>query len=174
MRNCRHCELKLSTGWPTQAQTTKPKDTLEMCKQHLNALSVMARSLECFGLGERPRHVTGLLVDAALDSAQRHLWTALRLEDAAAAIARLSSVVCCLPIVKQLARRGATFAGPTNVAVLLLVEAEVFPTGAPVLALRLVDHWDMRRYLRHVHEPVQVGSGAVGGVARAPFRVDVE
>src|SRR5262244_4640358 len=66
LRDRRQCELELSTTWSTQAQTTEPKDTLEMCKQHLNALSVMARSLECFGLGQRPRHVTGLLVDAAL------------------------------------------------------------------------------------------------------------
>ena len=68
-----------------------------MRKQHLNALSVMARPLECFSLGERASNVTGLLVDAALDSAQRQFWTALRLEDAAAAIACLSSVVLVSP-----------------------------------------------------------------------------
>ena len=37
----------------------------ELGKQHLNTFSVMARSLECFGLGERPSNVTRLLVDAA-------------------------------------------------------------------------------------------------------------
>src|SRR6516164_9375212 len=86
-------ELELSPARPAQSQAAEPQDTLEMCKQHLNALSVMARSLECFSLGERASNVTGLLVDAALDSAHRQLWTALRLEDAAAAIACLSSVV---------------------------------------------------------------------------------
>jgi hypothetical protein len=32
----------LSASRATQAQTTKPQDTLEMRKQHLNALSVLA------------------------------------------------------------------------------------------------------------------------------------
>jgi hypothetical protein len=41
----------LSPSRPAQSQAAEPQDTLEMCKQHLNALSVMARSLECFSLG---------------------------------------------------------------------------------------------------------------------------
>jgi hypothetical protein len=36
-----------------------------MCKQHLNAFSVMARSLEYFSLGQRASNVTGFLVKAA-------------------------------------------------------------------------------------------------------------
>src|SRR5262245_65610231 len=43
-------ELELSPARPAQSQAAEPQDTLEMCKQHLNALSVMARSLECFRL----------------------------------------------------------------------------------------------------------------------------
>ena len=31
------------------------------CKQHLNAFAITTRSFECFGLGQRPRHITGLL-----------------------------------------------------------------------------------------------------------------
>jgi hypothetical protein len=34
-----------------QAQTTEPKDALEMGKQHLNAFAIAARAFECFGLG---------------------------------------------------------------------------------------------------------------------------
>jgi hypothetical protein len=63
-----------------QAATTKPKDALEMCKQHLNTFAISARSFECFGLGQRPRHVTSYLVNVSRDSAQRRLLTALRLE----------------------------------------------------------------------------------------------
>src|SRR5262249_4386182 len=70
--------------------------------------------------------------------------------------------------------RGENFAGRTNVDVLLLVKAEVFPTEGPVFALRFVDHRDMRHYLRLVDQPIQVGSGTVGGVAREPLRLDVE
>src|SRR6266699_3161242 len=61
-------------------QTTQPKDTLEMCKQHLDTFAIAARSLECFGLGQRPRRVTSLLVDTSRDSAEGGLWAALRLE----------------------------------------------------------------------------------------------
>jgi hypothetical protein len=46
LRDRRHCELELGTAWPTQAQTTEPKDALEMCKQHLNAFAITARAFE--------------------------------------------------------------------------------------------------------------------------------
>jgi hypothetical protein len=45
-------------------------------------VAVKTSSVEAASLN-RASNVTGLLVDAALDSAQRHLWTALRLENAA-------------------------------------------------------------------------------------------
>ena len=70
MRNCRQCELELSAAWAAQAQTTKPEDALEMCKQHLNSFALAARAIECFGLGQCPGYVTGLLVDTALKT----LW----------------------------------------------------------------------------------------------------
>jgi hypothetical protein len=77
LRDCRHCELELGTARSTQAQTTEPKDTLEMGKQHLNTFAITARAFECFGLGQRSGYVTRLLVDAARNSAQRRLRTAL-------------------------------------------------------------------------------------------------
>jgi hypothetical protein len=43
----------LSPARPAQSQAAEPQDTLEMCKQHLNALSVTAQSLERLGLGQR-------------------------------------------------------------------------------------------------------------------------
>jgi hypothetical protein len=70
LRDCRQCELELSASRPTQAQTTEPKDALEMCKQHLNTFAIAARSFECFRLRQRSGYVTGLLVDAALESAR--------------------------------------------------------------------------------------------------------
>src|SRR6266704_2960309 len=68
------------------------------------------------------------------------------------ALEKGSPSLTSLPVVVR------TFAGRTNVNVLLLVEGEVFPTEGPILALRLVDHRDMRRYLRLVDQPVEVGS----------------
>src|SRR6516165_6103315 len=75
LRGCRQCELELGTAWPAQTQATQPEDPLEMCKQHLNSFAIAARAIECLGLGQRPGYVTGLLVDAAWDSAQRRLRT---------------------------------------------------------------------------------------------------
>src|SRR6266404_5030136 len=54
--------------------------TLEMCKQHLNALSIVARSLECFSLGQRASNVTSFLVDAARHPTERRLRAAMRLQ----------------------------------------------------------------------------------------------
>ena len=105
LRDCRQCELELSASWPAQAQTIEPKDALEMCKQHLNTFAIAARSFECFGLRQRSGYVTRFLIDAALESAQRRLWTTLRLEEAAAAIACPGPVVQRLCIIKKLARR---------------------------------------------------------------------
>jgi hypothetical protein len=50
LRDCCQCELELSASRTAQAQTTEPKDALEMGKQHLNAFAIVARSFECFGL----------------------------------------------------------------------------------------------------------------------------
>jgi hypothetical protein len=41
LRNCGKRELELGTAWPTQAQTTEPKDTLEMCKQQANCFEIV-------------------------------------------------------------------------------------------------------------------------------------
>src|ERR1700682_6046663 len=106
-----------------------------MCKQHLNALSVAARLLECLGLGQRSGNVTRLFVDAALDSAERSLWTALRLEQAATTVLRACAIKKCLPIVDQLARRRKGLSRWASVDVALLVEREVLPAKGPIVSL---------------------------------------
>src|SRR5260221_9557242 len=86
-----------------------------MCKQHLNALSVMARSLERLGLGQRPGNVTSLLVNATRDPAERCLWTALRLEQAGTTVARacqirsVSPSLTNLPVVARTLPAGQTY-----------------------------------------------------------------
>src|SRR5262245_26463532 len=115
-----------------------------MCKQHLNAFSVMARSLECFGLGQRPSNVTSLLVDAARHPTERCLWATLRFERTGTAVAHAGHIQKCLPIVDQLARRRERLAGRADVHIALLVEREVFPAECPILTHRLVDHRDVR------------------------------
>src|SRR3974390_126811 len=118
-----------------------------MGEQHLDALSITARLLECFGLCHCPSNTGGRLVRAARDSAHRHLRTALRFEGAAAAIARPGPVVECLPIAGQLAGRRQNLAGRADINIALFVEAEVYAAERPVLSLRLVIDRDVRRYL---------------------------
>jgi hypothetical protein len=69
-------ELELGTTRPAQSQAAEPQDALEMCKQHLNALSVMARSLERLGLGQRPGNVASILLHIAHDPTRGHIRTA--------------------------------------------------------------------------------------------------
>src|SRR5260370_19832013 len=93
-----------------------------MCKQHLNALSVMARSLERLGLGQRPGNVTSLLVNATRDPAERCLWAALRLEQAGTTVARACQIKKCFPVIDQFAGRGEDLARRADVHVSLLVK----------------------------------------------------
>jgi hypothetical protein len=129
-----------------------------MGEQHLDALSITARLLECFGLCLCAGNIAGGLVEAARDSAHRRLRTAPRLERAAAAIACPGPVVECLPSAGQLAGRRQNLAGRADINVALLVEGEVFAAEGPVLSLRLVIDRDVRRYLGLVDQPVEVGT----------------
>src|SRR6201984_745913 len=113
-----------------------------MCKQHLNAFSVMARSLECFSLGQRASNVTGFLVDATLQPAERRFWAALRLQRAATAVAHAGPIKKCLAVVDQPARRREGLAGWAGGKVGLLIERKIRPTAEPPLAFRTVEYRD--------------------------------
>src|SRR6201982_2434346 len=117
-----------------------------MGEQHLDALSITARLLECFGLCHCAGNIAGRLVEAARDSAHRRLRTALRFERAAAAIACPGPVVECLPIAGQFAGRRQNLAGRADISVALFVEREVFAAEGPILSLRLVNERNVRRY----------------------------
>src|ERR1700674_5646273 len=96
-----------------------------MCKQHLNALSIVARLLECLGLGQRSGNVSRLLIDAARNLALRRLWAAFGFERARATIMGACEIKKCLPIVDQLARRRKGLSRWAGIDVALLVEREV-------------------------------------------------
>src|SRR5262245_57530445 len=126
-----------------------------MCKQHLNAFSVMARSLECFSLGERASNVTGFLVDATLQPAERRLWAALRLQRAATAVAHAGPIKKCLAVVDQPARRRESLASWGLQGFLL--------TGR--LDCDVLQHISI--YTKHCPEGIHVGSEAqMGDAAR--------
>jgi putative tryptophan/tyrosine transport system substrate-binding protein len=59
-------------------------------------------------------------------------------------------------MVDQLAGRREGFARRAGVDVALFVEREVFPTEGSVLALRLVDHRDVRRDILVFDEPIEI------------------
>src|ERR1700735_3517507 len=102
-----------------------------MSEQHLDALSITARLLECFGPCRCPGNIAGRLIEAARDSAHWRLRTALWFDGAAAAIACPGPVVECLPIAGELAGRRQNLAGRADVNVALFVEGEVFSAEVP-------------------------------------------
>src|SRR5262249_11552475 len=132
-----------------------------MCKQHLNALSIMTRSLECFGFRHLPGNVTSLFVDATLKPAERCLGAALCLEQAVTTVARARKIQQRLPIVDKLAGRSEELACRADIYIALLVECKVVPTECSIFAFRLIDHWDMRRDLLLVDEPVASATNRV-------------
>src|SRR6516162_7061192 len=112
---CRQRELELSPARPAQSQAAEPQDTLEMCKQHLNAFSIVARSLECFSLGQRASNVTSVLVDATRHPAERRLWAAMRLQWAATAVAHAGHIQQCLTVIDEPTGRCECLAGRAGV-----------------------------------------------------------
>src|SRR4029078_7905645 len=101
------------------------------------------RLFERFGLGQRAGNVAGLFVDAARDRAERHLWTALHLEWAASTVGCTGEITKCLAINHRAGGR-QKLACRADIDVALLVECEVLPAEGAIVALRLVDDWDVR------------------------------
>src|SRR5262249_13577786 len=84
---------KLAPHGPRKRRRLSRKIRLRRSNKHLNTFAIPARP------------VSG-------DSAQRHFWTTLRLEEAAAAVACLGSYIeKRIPIIDQLPRRGENLAG---------------------------------------------------------------
>src|SRR5262249_18195724 len=146
---CDRCEreLELSPARPAQSQAAEPQDALEMCKQHLNAFSIVARSLECFSLGLRASNVTSFLVNVTRHPAERRLWAAVCLQWAATAVAHAGHIQKCLAIIDEPSGRRECLAGWADVYVPLLIERKIVSTEDPILAHRLVDHRDVWRNL---------------------------
>src|ERR1700745_461662 len=64
-----------------------------MCKQHLDLLPFVPGSLELRRIGKLTGVIARLFVDAALDIARWHVWSASRLELAALAVLLICSVL---------------------------------------------------------------------------------
>ena len=144
-----------------------------MSKQHLDAFALTARLLEGLGLGERSRHVAGLLMNAARALARRLLRTASLLEDARSAIACAGSVEEQV-IVHDLAGRGENVERRADVDVALLVEGEVLAREGAVFALGFVDDGDVRCDPLFVDKPIEVRRRAVGRIGSEPLGLDAE
>src|SRR4030095_5061272 len=136
-----------------------------MGEQHLDALSIVARLFERLGLAECPSDIAGLLVDTARDLARRLLRTAPHLERADVAV-ELAGSVKQQVVIHDLASAREGLSRRTGVDIALLVEGEGLPAEGTIVALRLVDHRDMRRDLLVVDEPVECWRRAVGRVSR--------
>ena len=96
-----------------------------MREQHLDALAVVARSLEGLGLAERTSYVASIFMDAARDLARRLLGAASHFEWAYIAI-ELARPVKQVLVIHNLARGREDLACGARVDVAFLVEYEVF------------------------------------------------
>src|SRR5689334_3757275 len=96
-----------------------------MGEPHLDALALMPRSLEGFGIGKGAGDVPGALIDAARDLAHRRVGAASRLERARRAMLGAAAVEERGVVVDQLAGCRQGMAGRTGIGVGRLVEAEV-------------------------------------------------
>src|SRR5436190_22184720 len=61
----------LATAQTPQSEPVEPEDALHMRKPHLNLLSLAARLLEGFRLGEGPDTIAHILIDVSRDLAHR-------------------------------------------------------------------------------------------------------
>ena len=82
----------MSTIRPTQTQSIKLQDSLEVCKEHLDLLTILARLLVRVGLGNVASDIACRFMDAARDLPSRCVRTTARLHRAGRAVS-LSGVI---------------------------------------------------------------------------------
>jgi len=97
---------------------------LEVSKPHLDLLALIARFLKLRGAYERPRMITGVLVNVARDYAVLSVWAALRLERTRAAVVGACRIAQHIAR-DNTARRLQELTHRTNVSVAIFVEFKV-------------------------------------------------
>jgi hypothetical protein len=120
----REVELVARAGEAAQTHALKAMVGLQVRKAHLDPLPLIAGLLQLRCAHESARVITGLFVHVARDCALGHVWAALRLQGARAAI-ELARPVAERAAVVHPAGRPQRFAIRASVFVLLLVEGEV-------------------------------------------------
>ena len=148
-----------------------------MRKQHLDLLPFVPGSLELRRSNKLTGVIAGLFVDAALDIARWHVWTASRLELAGPAVLLRCSVladavmgavgarhrVVAPELLQHLSRR-------TDVLVLFGIKDEVGSVERPVVPIALIPNRDVRFDLL-VDQPSEELAGPIGGVGGEPLRL---
>jgi hypothetical protein len=62
-------EQILTASWTTQSKSTESQNALQVREPHLDLLALTPRLLKALGASERPRNVSGMLMDIARDLA---------------------------------------------------------------------------------------------------------
>jgi Transposase DDE domain len=89
----------LSTARAAQPKPTKPQNTFEMGKQHLNALAAATRLLESLGIGQWRERRRGLLIQIARYISHRRAGTTPHLERARIAVGLGGTIAKCIAVV---------------------------------------------------------------------------
>src|ERR1019366_7875785 len=91
------------------------------------------------------------------------------LEYAAPTVRRAGAIMQRPAIVHHRTSRCEGLVRRADINVALLVEGEFLPAEGPIFALRFVDDWDVRRDIFVVDVPIEVLSGAIGGITGEPL-----
>jgi hypothetical protein len=152
LRGRREQELVLGAAWPTQPQSSKPQDALEMSEQHLDLFPTAASDLKFRRDGKGPRYISRVFIDVPRNLAQDIVRAALRFEFADVTILLAGAVTAQAVSVDAGARRGIGaselnqfLARRTGVAVRVWIPREVRTRERAIRPRRFVENRDVRR-----------------------------
>ena len=120
-----------------------------MCEPHLDLLALTSRLLKALSAGERPRNVSGMLMDVARDLALWFLWAALRFEWAYIAVELTCAIQKRLALMHR-AARSELLSARTVVDVTCRIISKVAAREGAIISLGLVEHRDMWRDTLHL------------------------
>ena len=104
MGDGRENKLVLGASGPTQPEPTELQDALQVREPHLDLLALAPRLLEALGASERPRDISGVLMDIARDLTRWFFWAALGFERASVAVELAGTIQKRLALVHGAAR----------------------------------------------------------------------
>lgn len=153
-----------------QPEAVELEDPFHVGEGHLDLLAVVAGALEGGRPGQGADLISHLFVDVARHPAVRCVGTAALFQDAILTVGLGGAIKPCSAIMHP--TRGFEFLATwAEIEIAFLLIAKVGAGEGAVVALALVDHWNVR--LDALFDQSLEGGGAtVSGIGRQPFRLE--